>query len=1119
MPGRFFLSLCCLILLVPAALAYKDQPERGDRRDRHAPELVVESGGRTGACDFLTFTPDGKRLLAVGDDKVVRSWDFADGHLAETSHVLRWNSWRQQRGAIYALALSPDGRRAVIGGYGAPTSVVALLDLQAGKVLALSPFGKTGSNSVIRALAFSPDGKRIALGKGDGEIWLWEDFKTTRPVRTGGRAGKFNRVRLLHFLDDRHLLSVDERGNVERWDLAAREPTREELPALTNRFAPSLHRATLSPDGNWLAAGVKGPGILLRSLDGKRRHAIPLKKGSFPRAVTFSPDGKTLAVSVGALLPGTDFYMAGNDEVRLYDLRDLPTDRPPPLLATLPHVNRAEFLAYHPDGKHLAVAGGDDHEVTLWDLPARSKQVLQGKGTGLWDVALDKTGRYLGFRDQRDPVSRNPNDRGRGPWRVFDLPGRRWMPADKFEPHPGESSLAGWKVVPDTRNRFLWYTVDPRGRRHKLPLNDGLDGMPNCYLFLPPARESDPGPRLAVGHYWGLSLYQLDPDREEAKRLRLFTGHQGEVTALAASADGSWLVSASNDQTISAWSLEPWPSQPQLGAAFDLRGGKLFVGKVDVGSPAWEAGLLEGDEVVFFAFNAKRVVGGPDAWLARLRHPVPGLDHYLRVKRDGRVVELQTTVRQRPLWRFFPMRDGEWVLWMWRNPFYDTSTKGDFAIGWHVNAADLASTPAFYRAERFRDHFERPDVIDRLLQTRLVPEALKLVADNPVPERFDDRLPPAVTVHAPRAVEDRGTFSVTLSVTPAGTNPDHRPARAELWINDYRWKQWDSLDGWDKVRVPGTLTHTYRMTVKIPAARLRARGNVLTFQSFNRLGGRSDDSTAVVCARERPRPRLLGLAVGINDYRRARTAPGRGKLGNLKSAVKDATGVREMFNAQKDLYAGLDKFGLLLRLDDKAGRAEILRALDRLAEQAGPDDRCVIFLAGHGYFTPEKKGSVTPPDSQFVFCPPRFDLNKPAATGVTSAQLFEKLARIPCRKLILIDACHSGNATANLVRNLTPSGQGPVVLAACDRNQQSYELPKRNHGVFTYAVLQAFGDEYPLAAGGPGKDLTVRKLFEYTRRKVPDLLEEIDLNRYQQVPVLFAPQEDPYPLAVDRRNK
>src|SRR5262249_45827845 len=154
--------------------------------------------------------------------------------------------------------------------------------------------------------------------------------------------------------------------------------------------------------------------------------------------------------------------------------------------------------------------------------------------------------------------------------------------------------------------------------------------------------------------------------------------------------------------------------------------------------------------------------------------------------------------RQRPLWRFLPTRDGEWVLWMWRNSFYDTSTRGDFFIGWHVNSSDLDREPAFYRAEQFRKHFERPDVIDKLLLTHDVRAALHLVSDTPLRQRFDDREPPAVQVEL-GAVRPGQDVQATVRVTPHGDNPDFQPHTAELWINDHRVGKWDDIVSWDKL--------------------------------------------------------------------------------------------------------------------------------------------------------------------------------------------------------------------------------------------------------------------------------------------------------------------------------
>ena len=109
---RLFASVAALLLVAGTAFA------QSDRRDRQYPELVVESDGRLGSCDSLQFTADGKYVLAVGDDKVVRIWPYRDGKL-QTGSVMQGATL--DRLARTAWASAPSSRWGAVPGQGEQT--------------------------------------------------------------------------------------------------------------------------------------------------------------------------------------------------------------------------------------------------------------------------------------------------------------------------------------------------------------------------------------------------------------------------------------------------------------------------------------------------------------------------------------------------------------------------------------------------------------------------------------------------------------------------------------------------------------------------------------------------------------------------------------------------------------------------------------------------------------------------------------------------------------------------------------------------------------------------------------------------------------------------------------
>src|SRR5262249_46798499 len=152
------------------------------------------------------------------------------------------------------------------------------------------------------------------------------------------------------------------------------------------------------------------------------------------------------------------------------------------------------------------------------------------------------------------------------------------------------------------------------------------------------------------------------------------------------------------------------------------------------------------------------------------------------------------------------------------------------------------------------------------------------------------------------------------------------------------------------------------------------------------------------------------------------------------------------------------------------------------------------------------------PFSAFVFCGPDYKRDQYRLTGVDHQTLYEKLAAIPCRKVVFLDACHSGEAAFNPVRALTPGGQGPIIISACDRSELAYEHEKYQNGLFTHAVLKAMGEGFKEADTNKDGTLDARELYESVMRQMPGLLRSIGKADDLQNPQMFPRQPESFPL-------
>ena len=1110
------IALVTLLMVLAGGQRLPAQPN-AVRLARDEPEVAAQLGGRAGACDALAFSPDGATLFAAGDDKVVHRWAAGPAGLRYDTPI-RWNTFREQRGAVYALALSPahGGRRVAFAGYGKLTADVVVAEATArgfevtralsAKSPKPTPYAAAGH--AVWSLAFDPTGERLLAGHDDGSVWEW-DLAGSSPDQLAVRAVAAataptptpdSRVVWVGYAagGGATFLRGDGAGHAVAKGQAAD-------PAAAPSFrvpGGRVKRAASSADGRTLVAlpaaeTAAGSSLTVLTLPGGRvACVVPYGRGRLPDGAALDAAGRRLAVVTRDYAAGAKPPFAHDPPgtVEVYDLAAGGAT----LAARAVVPFALDEVAFDPaDARRLATAGGPGHETALWRLDGAAltptlNDSATSVGRAAWGVGVTADGRHLCVRDGRDPTPTGPNARGAGPWRAFDLERRTWV--GEQTPVPPLETHGGWRVEFDPVNEFTWYAAGPGGERHALPLSAARDDRPWCYTFVP-----GPGPvRLAVGHYWGASLFELAAGKVP-RRVRRFTGHAGPVVAIAPAFGGRGLVTAGRDLSVCLWGLADWPdTQPVLGATFEARGPDFAVAAVAPGSPAWEAGLTAGDAVAQLYAGGRRAPLPRADWAAAVADPTPHSELAFALAPlapGGGVRVAKTQVLHRPVVRFLPLRNNEWLMSRYREGYYDRSANGDRFAGWLLSKDAAHLPPEFFPLSRFEAHLRKPEKLAEAL-TRLTYEPDKVL--------LAELVPPGVAVAA-AAPDAAGVRAVTVTVTPHA-RPDGQAnavQRVELWVDDhYRV-------GAQVPAGPFTPGVPIALMFAVPADAFKAGPNALRAVALGSDMAHGTGEAGVVAAArpgEEPRGRLFGLAVGINEY------AGIGQS-DLKCAVNDAGLVVRVFAAQKGVrFAG---GGLEALEDEQVTKGAILAAIRAAAKDSRREDLFILYLSGHGtQVTAPKPGG---PGRGWHLVIPReragAELARQAPADQARAWLsadefFQELARVKAQPVVIMDSCHSGAATKqaqdkNAVRDLRPYGVGPVVMAACGEGELAWERPGGDHGFFTATLRDCLTTDFAAADTSKDGQLSLDEVFAYVQRRVP--LDAREAGKREQLDVTQRP--------------
>ncbi len=160
--------------------------------------------GHEAGVETVVFSPDGRQVLSAAMQDGVKVWDVASGNL------LRRFGAPEDRAAHLApraVAVSPDGRQALIGGM-----TLKLVDLASGAEL----HTLVGHANQVFSVAFSADGRQALSSGMDNTVKLW-DVGTGRLLRSlNGHSGNVIGARFSP--DGRFVVSAAQDGTLRLWD-------------------------------------------------------------------------------------------------------------------------------------------------------------------------------------------------------------------------------------------------------------------------------------------------------------------------------------------------------------------------------------------------------------------------------------------------------------------------------------------------------------------------------------------------------------------------------------------------------------------------------------------------------------------------------------------------------------------------------------------------------------------------------------------------------------------------------------------------------------------------------------------------------------------------------------
>ena len=402
------------------------------------------------------------------------------------------------------------------------------------------------SNANATTLAFSPDRARVASGAEDGAVRVW-DVSSGALVQTLPTGGPI--VALSFAPDGRTLLAASVDKTVRIWEVGSYVELRKfSHPA-------ALRGAFYSPDSSLVVTYTASLAEPIARVFDVARGTTPIATLRQQGEITggaFSPTGDTV-VTTGR----RNGYIW---DARTWNLRHL----------LVGHTRSITAVAYSPDGKRVATAGGDEGIGRVWSVETGEMTYpLVGHFNELVSIAFgpdsiatgstDKTVRIwrdplgslavvlAGHTDSVTQVTYSPSGlvltgSDDGDARVWDTGGPKTM-NEIIDRH-----TAGVTSVAVNENGTLAVSGGADGAAHVWRQGHGTVVLSHGGKVVGAALDRSRGRVLTWGDDGTAKLWRID-----GTRLAEFD-HRAPVTAAALSAEGRFVLTAGDDGVARLWS-------------------------------------------------------------------------------------------------------------------------------------------------------------------------------------------------------------------------------------------------------------------------------------------------------------------------------------------------------------------------------------------------------------------------------------------------------------------------------------------------------------------------------------------------------------------------------------